>query len=297
MAPPLYFFPKLTLDQLAPGGRLDYQVLAGYGVGLERTFADVELVPRDAAAFDLAKAGPGGHSGSLLCALAPSGPPPVRVGYFPDFQEWEETLGGVWVAADREHPITAEDVSRRRRIGGYQVELAGQTWEIPVIRDPQGGSQLPSSYVYGKDRKATKQLKAQYVDLWLSLAKACWLFFDPEGPYPELSMELTEATNLCLDCLSVNYRVGMIEQNLLGLVDSETWTSILACAVDYLTYRDLARQVDEQKKTRYEARLAELRAAAAETSPPESPDISPGPAASGPGTGQVGESSSLQPSA
>jgi len=320
MAPPIYFFPKLTREELAPEGKLSPAVLSQYG-DLARTFADLTDLRRDASLTELTGHGPGGSSGCLLCALPAEGQPPPRLGYFPDFQTWTPVGGtgsasgtggtgsasgtreNLWVGTDNEHPIAPADLRRKKTFPGYEIELAGGQWTVPVVRNPEGGTGLPRDFVYADGGKVEQRIKAAYIGLWEKFARAVWLLFDPEGPWP-LAIDLAEGTDLCLEALALNYRVGRIEQNLLGLIDSETWLTILAASVDYPTFRDAAEAVEREKKTRRVA-LAQPVAHVAPAQPaaredrstisreiapqPESTDSSPGPGADCPGTDPAGE--------
>lgn len=299
MAPPLYFFPKLTRAQLAPEGRLSPAIVAQYG-DLARTLADVVDLRRDASLAELTGAGPGGHSGSILCALPVDHEPPPRLGYAPQFQTWTRVACGLaaeaelWVGVDTEHPVTAADLRRRKQFNGYEVDVAGEKWTVPVVRDPQGGSGLPRDFVYDDGGKIQERIKGEYLALWEKFARAVWLFFDPAGPWP-WRIDLAEGVDLCLAALALNYRVGRVEQNLLGLIDSDTWVSILAAAVDYPTFRDLAELATAQKKTAQAADRStisrEIPASDASTA------TSPGPGDGSPDTGPAGESCGPSPAA
>ena len=283
MAPPIYFFPGIQKHQLAPEGKLSSAMLAGCG-DLERTFADIADVRKDASLSELSGPGPGGSSGCLLTALPPIGEPPIRLHYAPDFQVWRQ-FGKVWVGIDKEHPIRPADLMRKKQFQGYEIELAGQVWTIPVIRDPQGGTGLPKDWTYDEGGQVVERIKSTYIALWTAFERAAWLFYDADGPWP-LAMQLQEAIELCVQALSLNYRFGRIEQNLLGLVDSESWFVILAAAVDEPTHRDVYEAATKQKKTRL---LESLESGQGQKSP-ESTDISPGPQADCQGTPQAGQS-------
>ena len=283
MAAPLYFFAKTARSQLAPGGAISAALLARYG-DLARTLADLTDLRRDASLAELTGPGPGGQSGCLLCALPVDQEPPPRLHYAPDFQTWKPIGdGSLWVGVDNEHPIVAADLRRKKTFQGYEVELAGQQWTVPVIRDPEGGTGLPRDFIYGDGGHVEQRIKAAYLSVWEKFSRAVWLFFDPEGPWP-LRMDLAEGTDLCLEALALNYRVGRIEQNLLGLIDSETWYMVLAAAVDYPTYRDLAQAVEGQKKTKLQESQNRSTISREIAPPAASTATSPGPPADCPAT-------------
>ncbi|HET6428642.1 MAG TPA: hypothetical protein VFJ30_09550 [Phycisphaerae bacterium] len=263
MAPPLYFFPAITREQLAPAGKLDRELLIT--ADLAGALADCEA--GDCSLMELSGAGPGGHSGTILCALPADQRAPTRLGYYPDFQTWTEvTLEGpeaagrplpaagrsLFVGLDNEHPPGPGCLARKRQIPGYDVELGdGRPWTVPVIRDPKDASRLPSRWTYGPGRKARTTLRAEYRAVWESWGPVVQFFFDPTGS-PDLAMGIQEAMDRCLRVLALNYRVGPHEQSLLDLVGPDTWDVILAASVDLPGFRDVYDQVHQQRVQRAE---------------------------------------------
>jgi len=290
MAPPLYFLPKISRAQLAAGGIISREILRLRG--LEAALADVQRADRDCALFDLTGPGPGGHSGCLLVACPGAGRDPgPRAHYAPDLQEWREVQkgeggrekgdgGGLWIGLDRDLPPAPADLERRRVLPGYEVTLAGQSWTVPVIRDPQGGTGLPRDWTVAGDQ-VLETVKPGYRAAWEHAAETVALYFDPAAA---AALPRLRAVELCIEALGVNYRVGVHEQNLLGLVDSENWLSVLAAAADVPGYLDLYRAA-QQKKTELNANT---------NSPGPGPAAaasgSPGPAGCGPGTAPAAES-------
>jgi len=283
MAPPIYFFPKTTLGQIAPEGRILRSALRERG--LERSLADVEEIQRDASCFGLTGAGPGGFSGVLLSAIPPGVDPP-RIHFKPEFQEWAEVIPEkLWIGTDTEHPIEPADLARKRQHAGYQIELAGQTWTVPVIRNPEGGTGLPQDWNAGGNGDVTETIQAQYQRAWDEFASVVDVFFseDDSAPAGVFQMDRGEAMNRCLDVLLINYRFDRREQNLLHLIGSETWQTILSAAVDLFTFWDMFQATQASKKKRDLALLAALQA------------TSPGPEENSPDTDPVAASSSCSP--
>jgi len=244
MAPPLYFFPKTTLAEFAPDGRIRRECLRK--LGLEETFADVRGA-EDCSLQQMDAAGPHGHSGVFLLANPTDGRPPTRFGYYPDFQSWHQRDGFV-VGLDREQPPAPEDLVRKKVIRGYALELSAGMFEIPVLRDPDGGTLLPRDLRYGDDGGVEQPVKESYRGLWDQFGEVVDWFFDPAG---KATLSINAHTlDLCVKALAVNYRVGRVEQDLLGLVDSETWVPILFASIDLVTYRDAFERVCEAKKNR-----------------------------------------------
>jgi len=292
MAPPIYFLPHLTRDELAPGERLSHEALRPFG--LDHTLADCDDVRRDCAMFELSGAGPGNLPGCLLMAMPVDGTAPHRIGYYPKSkggsQEWQQIAAGekpVWVCVDPDHPPTPADLVRRKTVEGYQLDLAGGRWIVPVVRNPIGGSGLPAKWAYQGD-DVVERIRDEYTALWDAHAEIAALFYEPTGP-PGLEMDRTAATEACLRVLAINYRVGRVEQNLLGLVDSESWIAILGASVDLPLFNTLFAEVQDKKK-----RAAETMT---EPSDSESTAISPGSEGSSPGTNPAEENSPPPPEA
>lgn len=272
MAAFLYFFEKVNRAQLAPAGELSRSLLAARG--LDDVLADVHKVPADAALIELSGAGPGGAGGVILVPHPVGGQESARVGYFPKFQAWEQAAEGLWIGRDREHPPMPEDLARRRQLPGYRVELAGGRWQIPVIRNHAGGTQLGQEWICTPGGGVETRIKAEYRKLWDDFAAVVDLFFDPEDPSPAgvFRMDVPEAMGHCLAALGLNYRLGRYEQNVLHLVDDETWSQILAAAVDIHTFWDVFADVQQSKKKRDAAAVERSR-----------PDDTPGSGPTGPG--------------
>ncbi len=260
MAAPLYFFPRVTLDQLRAGPGLNRKLLDTYGLGV--SLGDLRDVEKEAATFFSASAGPGDASGSFLAPLNPGRTTP-RVGYYPEWQRWEKVLDEpeLWIGVDREYPPGPADLARRRQMAGHPVELAdGAVYEVPVIRSLRG-TRLPQDFYHRADRQLALEVKPAYRGLWEQTAEVWDLFFDPatDGQLP-FGRILFHA----LAFLAVNYRYGEREQAALRLVDTANWEPVLFAAVDGPFYSDA------QKKS--EVRPS---APAAADSPPGSPGDSP----------------------
>jgi hypothetical protein len=298
MAPPLYFFPAVTREQLLPDGELNRELLRA--ADLAETLADVRA--GDCSILELSGAGPGGHSGAILCALPTSQKAPVRLGFYPDFQTWSEfrlttsslttdhcPLTTLYVGLDKEHPPTPECLCRKRRIDGYEVALGdGHTWTVPIVRDPRGASRMPSRWTYGPARKATTTLRDEYRAVWETWGPVVDFFFDPGGR-TELAMDVQEALDYCLQVLALNYRLGPCEQCLLDLVGPDNWSTVLAASVDLPTFRDVYERVHQQ-------RLQQQKKTASPTPPPgKGASASSTPA--GPGETPCDESAASTPGA
>lgn len=283
MAPPLYFFPGVAKTQLVQDGKLSAEVLGPRN--LTRTFADIEDAAAECFVEDLQGTGPGGSAGVILRAFATNGDRPTRTGYYPKdgVQEWThftEAGGDFWVGVDtvlRPEPV---DLLRKSHFPGYTLKLAGGEWVVPVIRDPEGGTGLPRKWIQEANGDVTEQVKEAYKDLWESFAGVVDVFFNPDDPSPAWGcwqIDRQEAMTHCLQALTIDYRIGRVEQNLLGLVNAENWVAILGAVVDLNTFFDVYTAAQESKKKRDDAREPKE----------ESPDTEPGEPDDSPDTDQV----------
>lgn len=276
MAPPTYFFPSVTDKQMVTDGKLDPKFLARHD--LLAAFADLGPVAEDFFTPLVTATGPGGHAGMLFMALPASGEKPERLGYYPNLQIWEEVEQNgqtFWVGTDKEEPIRSVDLARKAVIPGYTCELPGGVWSIPVIRNPEGGTTLPKDWRWNGDGEVTEIVQSAYRKLWGEFAGVVDLYFgenadDPAGVF---TIPPAEAMLRCAQVLGVNYRFGRVEQNLMGVIGSTTWSTILNCAIDLLTFWDAFEAT--QKK----------RGGEDQGPKDESPDTSPGPPDDSPDTG------------
>lgn len=227
MAPPIYFFPKATLAQLvAPDTRTIKRELLR-AVGLDDVLADVRTTDQ-ASVFELASAGPGGSTGVLFTALQP-GEPPARLGYKPEFQDWQAAGSALWIGLDREHPCEPSDLQRRKLIGGYRISLGCGELSIPILRSSRGETALPEDWGYDQAGNFTKSIKQEYRELWEASAEIYDVVIDRK---PEATISHARGLELCLQIVGLNYRYGRQEQNRLHWIDSENWRDILSLAVD-----------------------------------------------------------------
>lgn len=271
MAPPLYFFPTVTLPELLDRQRLNPSILDRYG--LQDVLGDVNVA--HTSRFDLRAKGPGDKSGALVTTNT-DGQPPVRAGYFPDFQDWHKVRNDpeLWIGIDKEHPPTPGDLVRPSTIAGHRVTLAdGHDYEVPIVRslDPSGTTNLPRDMYYDAAGQFVVTLRRDYQALWDEAATVSDFFFSEEEDNRKKGF--SEILRLCVLFLGVNYRYGQAEQAVLRLVNTShsTWEQIFRAVADMPF---VERVLEEQKKT--ESPLV-----------PDTPSSEPGPPADTPDTGPV----------
>ena len=240
MAAPIYFFPRVLLTELVVNERLASPVLKRYR--LDDVLGDVgDITPH--CRVDLPTQGPADASGCLFATNIPGGQPPVRFGYYPDFQDWHKVSDDpeLWIGVDREHPPGPADLQRVQLVPGYKITLAdGQQYEVPVIRSPNPGSRtnLPQDMWWDAAGEFQVKLKQQYQSLW-DLTEPVWDFFYGEDA-EETSKEIpfVDVLTWCLTFLGVNYRYGRMEHMVLRLIDQTlpVCGGVLKAAIDMPWY-------------------------------------------------------------
>jgi len=199
---------------------------------------------------DVVQHGPDGGGGCCLALKTSSGELPERFGVHLDQQTWHAPLcGDVWLGTVNGHPPAPADIQRPSAIGGRTPKLEdGQKWAVPTLRRPSGDSDLPSGYRLSGDGSVEKVLSGRWRQLWDESAEVLehFLALEREEPGP-LSGDaaIPRVLQFCVDCLAINYRFSMLEQNVLLPVGSHTWFWLLMVAVDYPAWM----KADEEKKT------------------------------------------------
>lgn len=263
MSQPLYFLPGTFRNQLvSQNGDLSPAVLSARGIAA--VFADVRA--REFYACDVTK-GPGDHSGVMLAYQAVDGNLP-NTKYAPHHQSWQEVAAGLWIGIDNDSPPKPDDLRRSKTVAGYTLEFDNGTWTIPIIRRKDESTNLPRDIrLHGGIY--SEPVKSAYRKYWeASEEVAGWFFANGWRDDNKVKGVL-----LALEALSINYRVGIHEQNAFGVVDTDSYMSVLMCSVDVPGARVIE---DAEKKTE---------------SSPDAPNSTPGFADSPPPTNPVAENS------
>ena len=275
MAAPIYFFPRLRLDELVQGDRLVPGLLARYG--LAQVLDGLGSVEQATCRQEMTAAGPGGASGTMLSLLT-AGKPPLRFGHYPQFQRWQKVRSEpeLWIGVDTEHPPGPADLARPTLLDGYPVRLAdGQEYVVPIIRspDPAVGTHLPRDVYQDADGQWQIEVARKYETVWEESGRF-WDFYVGNE-----SMPLVELIGYAIRFLGVNYRYGPQEHAVLRLVQSgpEGTGKLLEAVFDWPHVESM---LSAQKKS--ESPTA--------TGPSSSAS---GSAAASPNTGPAGPSSGL----
>ena len=212
-----YFLPRAHPEAVIDQSRFRGDYLAE--VGLEHVLAETR--EGDWSVQPLA-AGPGEAPGLLVQHLASQ-----PLGYHAARQRWRKE-GRFWIGACG--AIRPEHLARPRQAGGYAIELNGETWQVPILRRPDGSSELPQA-VGWEEGTYVERVADRYRQLWDDSAEICDWFATGfagvgRGEHPRI-------LDFAVRCLGVNYRYGRAEQNLIGAIDSSNWASVLMAAVDW----------------------------------------------------------------
>ncbi len=224
-----YFLPRVFLNGIAPGGRLNWPLLRERGCGAG--FADCQSLD-DVARVEIAGKGPDGGPGMLLAPLPIlSREPPRRLGFFPDDDSvrWTQISELLWIAVDAACPPAPADLARRVTHPGYPVELGdGRQWTVPVIRRPDGSPALPRDIYLDAAGQLQSELRPGNEELWARTEWIADLVFADE---PQ-SYNLAEGLRAALAVLAHNYRLGHAEQRVLRLLTSENLEAVFNASVD-----------------------------------------------------------------
>lgn len=261
MSAPMYFLPGLQRQQLCPGGKLVQSFVRDRG--LAEVFRDVTT--EDQVALSNLSAGPGGKPGCLVVVLPTDASRRFCCAYAEADQRWHQANDGLWVGIEKKEPPQPEDLQRPKLHAGYEIDLAdGGSWLVPVIRRPQGvceragirATELPRNLRWDAEGVLQETLKPSYRLYWDAAGEVADHFFDGDGINPN-PIDMTEdwAMRQALLFLSLNYRVWMAEQNMLGFLDSENFATVLGIAIDMPQALMLVREWNAEKKTA-ESRLA-----------------------------------------
>lgn len=225
MAQPIYFLARAHGNNLAPGGNLNHDYLRDYG--LDETFRDVIGQMKDCTICPVHGNGPEGLSGMVIGYHTAAGRPAKRCRY-DDSREWVKVSDRVWIGINRDDPPTEEDLRRRRMVGGTPLEIQGGHWTIPMIRSRFGDSQLPRNILFTDDGVGLP-VKPEFIKYFVSANDIIQWFYDPVAREQMNDRDMAE---LAIFHFGLNYRYGKLEQNVLGLIDTENVMTVLAWNVE-----------------------------------------------------------------
>jgi hypothetical protein len=185
--------------------------------------------------FTIHANGPDGMSGVIVAAMPAAGlqgpPPGVRPG-----QTWIQIKAGpdgeplpapYWLGFDGETPPGPMDLQREHLVQGVEHELGdGRIWMCPIVRRRGVANALPSRWgVDPETGEFASTLLPRYAAAWEASRRILDAQISGE-------IERPEVLALCVQMLAINYRIGVHETSLLGLLDETTWKEVWRAATD-----------------------------------------------------------------
>lgn len=193
--------------------------------------------------------GPAGAPGLLVTANVHGATSIPR--YAKDEQLWRKCSDTLWIGVQRDAMPTPGDLEQPMLIEGHPVELAdGNVWRMPRAVIAPGGQTgleivLTVNQDTGEDEEAVKPCYRRFGDL----ARKFWeAFLNAEDGKVTFAMD--DLLALSVEGLSHNYRVGMHELRMLGVLSSENVWRLCYAAIDGPRWETMAQDyVEAQKKT------------------------------------------------
>jgi hypothetical protein len=192
--------------------------------------------------------GPDGQRGVVVCA---GDNVEGRLGWWPDEQTWKRIPGTeLWCGmftADRPKP---DDLARTELVTGEWLTFDdGSTWMVPKARrwvEHEGKllwvMNLPQCLTLDEDGQWVQGgIKAKYQRLW-ELATAYESTADTDGVY---RFTLSQLNELAISTLQVNYRIGPVEIDLLGVFDETIRHRIIDVLLDVATVVEWSKKNEQ----------------------------------------------------
>lgn len=180
-----------------------------------------------------ANPGPGGQDGMVYSDGN------GRTGYYPDNQKWTK-VNDWWLGVSREK-INPDTLLRDEVVDGHFVKLEdGNEWLIPVARVFPIGTNLPESLVLGPDGQLVKEILPRFA-AFTQKADEVFEFFRKEK-----GLLQTEAWEIAVEALAINYHVGRQEVSALRLLTTANIAKIMQAIIDMPTAMAAEKKKIEQ---------------------------------------------------
>ncbi len=183
------------------------------------------------------------------------------IGLYPDKQTWRKIPGReIWAGFythDRPKPA---DLERKNRLNGHLVELLdGNEWLCPVARSmaEQDGRlvwdyAVPTRSMLNDDGEVEPgEVVEKYATLWEMASR--WndvrkgAFEESDGK--TVSFSFDNVHHSAVTALAVNYVIGPVECDLLGLLGQDVAVEILDALIDQPTWFDLLKKMADRLDT------------------------------------------------
>jgi hypothetical protein len=133
-----------------------------------------------------------------------------------------------------------QDLEKPKMVSGWGIKLGdGEEWQVPVVRLPVPGEPqdlLPQTFTLDPlTDKVSSKRQGVYDQAWEDV-ETLWKLFQNaiDEKTNKVTLEFEEWFRICVRLLALNYRVGIAEANLLGLMTTEVFSltdGIPACAI------------------------------------------------------------------
>lgn len=179
--------------------------------------------------------GPGGSG----CIVSPGNEPPGRV-------HWEEGRG-YWVGVE-DLPVRPQDLQRQVMIDGDGLLLAdGCEWRVPRIRRWDRSTlafvpAVPTSLGVSRG-VCQRRVQPAYQAISQAAERIFQTIFDAASTGGDAHLAGAFADAVAF--LNVNYRIGLEEASIIGLLDDHTIQCVLLSAIDWYSFVDHARELSE----------------------------------------------------
>jgi len=245
MAQPLYFLPHVSQAQVEAGLPIIRSILRERG--LAEIFNDV---PMERVCYaGLAGRGPGDLSGTVITYQTADGKAPRRLGYYAGEQSWTAVGDGslLWIGVDTDEPAKPEELIRSLEYPGYTLTLGdGNRYMIPVVRRPDGSTNLPTDMIFDAVGKLQEPIKPAYLRYWDASAEVLEIMPSIMTGIGLENIDRTKFLKLAIQAFGLNYRYGLAEHSVLRLIDKTNFLSVLALSVDAPR---VMQEQEAQKKT------------------------------------------------
>lgn len=184
--------------------------------------------------------GPDGGSGMVLCQAPDT---TVRVGYYPDDQQWihvAETPAGppheYWIGFAPDAPPTPAGLARMKQLAGHMIPMGdGHEWRIPTA------ILLPKAYVFTPGAGWSCTLDEVYSWLWAEAERVQKAYAEAAAGVKQGETFIVrvdpEDVALAARLLALNYRVSEFELSALRVLTSDVVPAVMGALLDEPTLK------------------------------------------------------------
>jgi hypothetical protein len=202
--------------------------------------------------------GPGDRPGLVF-----AGDGKAAAAYKPAEQDWMPGPDGKYfVGREQKNELPGPDELRKPRfVSGEDLTIGEQVWTVPVCLSLVRGATIPKALVLGPDGKTwTFGQLPEFAALCAAAARvheSLMVAAPAESPgdgaaedgAERTRITLTDAADIAVQALGVNYRVGPVEASVLRLLTTETVRDVCFAIVDLMESDRVASAGGEKKDT------------------------------------------------